>query len=249
VTAGLRGADLVIAPSETMLHAVERFYGPLLRTRVIPNGRDATLYRCGHKDGLILSAGRLWDEAKNVSALERIAGELRWPVCIAGEAIGPDGNAAPRCAGGGARLLGKLDARALAAWFARADIYCLPARYEPFGLSALEAALSGCALVLGDIPSLREVWRDAAAFVDPDDPPALRDRLRELIEWPWRRRRLAGRAIGRAGAYALARLGDGYLSAYQQTLRHRRAIEISVAAAPADVSMTSPSARGAACGS
>ncbi len=32
----------------------------------------------------------------------------------------------------------------------------LPARYEPFGLSVLEAALSGCALVLGDIPSLRE---------------------------------------------------------------------------------------------
>ena len=32
-----------------------------------------------------------------------------------------------------------------------ASIYALPARYEPFGLSILEAALSGCALVLGDI--------------------------------------------------------------------------------------------------
>ena len=39
-------------------------------------------------------------------------------------------------------------------WFARAGIYALPAVYEPFGLSVLEAALSGCALVLGDIPSL-----------------------------------------------------------------------------------------------
>ena len=38
-----------------------------------------------------------------------------------------------------------------------------------FGFSVLEAALSGCALVLGDIPSLREIWGDAALFVPPDD--------------------------------------------------------------------------------
>jgi glycogen synthase len=57
-------------------------------------------------------------------------------------------------------------------WYARASIYALPARYEPFGLSALEAALSGCALILGDIPSLREVWLEAAPYVSPDDESA-----------------------------------------------------------------------------
>ena len=55
--------------------------------------------------------------------------------------------------------LGKLPAAEMKLWFAHAAIYCLPARYEPFGLSVLEAGLSGCALVLGDIPSLREIWR------------------------------------------------------------------------------------------
>ena len=50
-----------------------------------------------------------------------------------------------------------------------ASIFALPARYEPFGLSILEAALSGCALVLGDLPSLRELWTGAAMFVPPDD--------------------------------------------------------------------------------
>ena len=64
-------------------------------------------------------------------------------------------------------MLGRLSAGELADWYARAAIYALPARYEPFGLSALEAALSGCALVLGDIPSLREIWGDAALFVPP----------------------------------------------------------------------------------
>ena len=58
-------------------------------------------------------------------------------------------------------------------WMARAAIYALPARYEPFGLTALEAGLSGCALVLGDIPSLREVWGETACFVPPDDRDAV----------------------------------------------------------------------------
>ena len=56
---------------------------------------------------------------------------------------------------------------------ARAAIYALPAHYEPFGLSILEAAMSGCALVLGDIPSLREIWGDAAVFVHPDNRDAV----------------------------------------------------------------------------
>ena len=46
----------------------------------------------------------------------------------------------------------------------------LPARYEPFGLSILEAALSGCALVLGDLPSLRELW-DRRGDVRPAGRP------------------------------------------------------------------------------
>jgi glycogen(starch) synthase len=62
-------------------------------------------------------------------------------------------------------------APALARELARGDLR-LPARYEPFGLSVLEAALSGCALVLGDIASLREVWGGAACYVRPGDSRA-----------------------------------------------------------------------------
>ena len=65
--------------------------------------------------------------------------------------------------------LGRLPAQLISGWYERAAIYALPARYEPFGLSVLEAASQGCALVLGDIASLRENWDDAAVFVPPDD--------------------------------------------------------------------------------
>jgi glycosyltransferase involved in cell wall biosynthesis len=36
-----------------------------------------------------------------------------------------------------------------------------------------------CALVLGDVPNLRELWGDAALFVPPDDPNALAEAIEQ----------------------------------------------------------------------
>ena len=69
-------------------------------------------------------------------------------------------------------------------WLRRASIYAFPAKYEPFGLSVLEAALARCALVLGDTQSLREIWRDAAIYVPPDSAERLRDVLKTLTAAP-----------------------------------------------------------------
>jgi glycosyltransferase involved in cell wall biosynthesis len=83
---------------------------------------------------------------------------------------------------------------------ASAGIFALPALYEPFGLSPLEAGLAGCALVLGDLPSLREVWDDAACFVPPRDDEALLETLLWLIDRPRVRQEYASRARDRARA-------------------------------------------------
>jgi glycosyltransferase involved in cell wall biosynthesis len=120
-------------------------------------------------------------------------------------------------------MLGRLGSDALAGWYARAAIYALPARYEPFGLSALEAAHSGCALVLGDIPSLREIWGDAAVFVPPEDCPALENAIRGLIDDPERRQSMADAARERASRYTPARMAEQYLAAYHSVNERRRA--------------------------
>ena len=211
VRAGLAAADLVVAPSAAMMSALCRHYGPLPRSRVVYNGRDVRQFRATAKEPMLFSAGRLWDEAKNLEALERVASRLPWPVFVAGENHHPDGGEArPHHT----RLLGRLSQRALAAWLGRASIYALPARYEPFGLSILEAALSGCALVLGDIPSLRELWRNRAVFVPPDDPEALENALAALIGDPDRRHALAAGARSRAIERTTERMVEGYLDAY-----------------------------------
>lgn len=224
VARGLAGADLVVAPTQFMLDALARHYGPLPRGRVIPNGRDPDLFLPREKEPFILCAARLWDDAKNARLLDAVACALPWPVLLAGEAVHPDrahaGGVRPRYA----RPLGRLPAGALASFYGRAAIYALPARYEPFGLSALEAGLSGCALVLGDIPPLRELWDGAALFVEPDDPEALRAALDALAEHPERCAALGRMARRRALGCSPERMAAGYLEAYREILARRGAV-------------------------
>jgi glycogen synthase len=211
VTRGLHRASLVVAPTRAMLTALEKHYGALARKRVISNGRDAAHFAPRPKESFVLTAGRMWDEAKNLSVLEAVAPHLSWPVYVAGDDTHPEGG---RIHTRGVRLLGRLSSSQLAERLGRAAIYALPARYEPFGLSALEAALSECALVLGDIPSLREVWGDAATFVQPNDAPAVRRALQTLIADKELRSRKAEQARLRALEYTPRRMAQSYLEAY-----------------------------------
>ena len=118
-------------------------------------------------------------------------------------------------------LLGRLYTEELVSWYAHASIYALPARYEPFGLSVLEAALSGCALVLGDIASLREIWWDAAVFVPPDDGNAIAHAINTLIKDSSLRTALAAKARTRALKFTPQRMVAGYLEAYQDLIAQR----------------------------
>jgi glycosyltransferase involved in cell wall biosynthesis len=188
--------------------------------RVVANGRRASLVSPAAKEPMVLAAGRLWDEAKNVAALDRVAATIVAPVVIAGATEHPSGGSDWEAQG--AQLLGSLPFEELAGWMSRAAVFALPARYEPFGLAALEAARAGCALVLGDIPSLREVWGDAATFAPPDDEERLAHELQALIADPDLRADYSGRARRRSGRYSAARMAEGYLAAYETVLQRGR---------------------------
>lgn len=227
---GVHAADLVVAPTRAMLTALGAEHGTPARARVIPNGRRAATYHT-QKEPFILGAGRLWDEAKNTAALAAVASALPWPVYVAGATAEPSGARAEATAvASGVTSLGTLSPSALAGWVARASIFASPVRYEPFGLAALEAALAGCALVLGDIPSQHEVWGDAATFVAPDDHDALRSVLTRLAHDDALRAQMAERARERAARYSVARFVTGYVAAYAQLSTGTRASALSLTA-------------------
>jgi glycosyltransferase involved in cell wall biosynthesis len=233
VAAGLAAADLVVAPSAHMRNTLRFHYG--VDCIVIRNGRDPRLFSPAEKLPMIFGCGRIWDQAKNFQLFDQVAPQVEWRIIVAGDTRHPGRE---RVALENISHLGKLSDREIAQQFARAAIFVLPARYEPFGLSALEAALSGCTLVLGDIPSLREIWGDAAIFVSPDDANGLSHALNNLIADQELRETLSSRARARALQFSPQRMGQGYLAAYRrcaqgdlpQTSEQRPSIAEEVAA-------------------
>jgi glycogen synthase len=212
VSRGLRSATTVIAPSASMLADLRRLYDWDGDGIVIWNGLGPSGARVSSKEAFVFTAGRLWDEAKNVAALEAVASKLPWQVYVAGEGEASSAEAS-------LTRLGHLSQSEISNWMARASIYALPARYEPFGLSILEAALSECALVLGNIPSLRELWDEAAWFVAPDDTSELRHALATLIAQPSLRQQCAEKASERARCYGLEQMADRCLTVYRTLLK------------------------------
>jgi glycosyltransferase involved in cell wall biosynthesis len=229
VDAGVRAADHIVAPTRAFLEELRRWRRPTGSASVIYNGRapeHVSPERAGAREPLIFACGRLWDEAKNMRTLDAAAQSLAWPVYVAGDPAAPDG---VRFTARGLRLLGVLPPADVAAWLTRAAIYVHPASYEPFGLSVLEAALARCALVLADLPSLRELWGDAALFTPPNDADALRAMLEQLSARPALREQLAQAALRRAQQYTPEAMGREYRDLYTALRDRKRTQERAVA--------------------
>jgi glycosyltransferase involved in cell wall biosynthesis len=211
VAAGLASADLWIAPTAAFRDRIQALYSPPRAGLVIHNGVDVGN---GHRNEqpFILAAGRLWDEAKNVRAVMSAAEHAGWPLKLAGP--WPAQCDLPA----GLEFLGDLPRQELLDLMARAGIFVAPALYEPFGFCVLEAAGSGCALVLSDIPGFRELWNGAAVFVDPSEPGALASATRRLCRDDAMRRRLASAAVRRARRYTPAMTVQAYCTRYRELI-------------------------------
>lgn len=213
-TAGLLAAGAVVAPTAAALRAILDALNLEVAGRVIPNGRSALVAPSPAKEPFVLSAGRLWDDAKGLADLIACVPQVAWPIRVAGQTVAPGNISAVDP--GGVELLGDLPPIVLAEWMARAAVYAHPARYEPFGLSVVEAALAGCTLVLGDLASLRETWGDAALYVTPGDTDALAFAINALARDPVRRGALAATARTRTHALTPARMASSYRALYAE---------------------------------
>lgn len=214
LAAGLAAADAVVAPTNAFLAMLSAEHGRAGRARAIHNGRDTALFGPREKKPFALAAGRLWDEAKNISILAEVARRLDHPILVAGEG-------APIADAVNFVSLGPLEPEVLARRMGEAAVFVAPARYEPFGLAVLEAALSGCALVLGDIPTFRELWDGVAEFVEPGDAGAIAAAVDRMIADPAAASAAGAAARRRARRYTLQAMGRGYVDLYGELLAAR----------------------------
>ncbi|MEO3435195.1 glycosyltransferase family 4 protein [Inquilinus sp. CAU 1745] len=216
--AGMRSAEAIIAPSRSFAMALAEAYGSDIPVIPIRNGRTPAHPAAVCREALIFTAGRLWDEGKNMIALDHAAALHDLRIFAAGSDKGPHGAsiALPHLT-----LLGRLNDADVTGWHHRASVYASTALYEPFGLSVLEAAQAGCVLVLSDIPTFRELWGGAAYFVPPDDPDAIGWALRHVLAEPYGLASRGADARTRADRYGSERMTAETLDAYGAVLAKR----------------------------
>ena len=209
---GMAACDALLAPSRSFADATREAHGGPAPF-VVHNGRAAAPRVERDRAPVVFTSGRLWDEGKNLATLDAAAALAGVPLVAAGPAEGPRGE---RAAIAHAHALGRLSADEVALWLSCAPIYAASALYEPFGLGVLEAAQAGCALVLSDIPTFRELWADAAVFAEPRRPDAFAAAFQALLADDGERRRLGEAARARAERFSVTAMTDGVLDVYRR---------------------------------
>ena len=230
VTHGLRGAGVVVAPTACMLETVRGCYTQPRRESVIPNGRNPIFFNpYANKDESVLAVGRFWDAGKQVSLLTQHSHPV--PVCIVGS--DPPSSAPKLPIRADVKLAidrvcvsfkGPQTESQMRTLYSRAAIYAATSRYEPFGMAALEAALSRCAIVANDIPSFHEIWGDDALYFRTNDASSLAEVIQLLTDQRDLCRGYATRAYQRARErFSAKRMMDDYLQLYHSLLAEERA--------------------------
>jgi len=181
----------------------------------VHNGRTPLLHPPAAIHDFAFTAGRLWDRGKNLATLDRAAARLGVPIKAVGPLAGPDGI---RVTFEHLHTPGTMSEDALAGCLAARPVFVSAAKYEPFGLAVLEAATAGCPLVLSDIPTFRELWSDAAIFVDSQDDRGFAAAIEELIGDTALRLAQGEKAKAVARAFTPARMADQMLGLYRQLL-------------------------------
>lgn len=149
-----------------------------------------------------ISARKDWPTL--VAALARVAGR-DWRCVIAGDAA-RDAEAASTLRAllvetgleDRVALPGALPRREIDALYARADLFCLPSRYEGFGMVVVEAMARGLPVLAAEAGATPEAAGGAALLLPPGDVAAWAAALDRLLADPAERDRMAAASLARA---------------------------------------------------
>jgi glycosyltransferase involved in cell wall biosynthesis len=210
-----RGAATIFTISERLRRSfLEDFGIPAERVRAVHAGPNFDIARIPYprpgrdvsRAPTIVFVGRQFERKGGdllLKAFQRVRQRIPGAQLII---VGPD---QPALQLPGVAYLGSLDKSrpegwaALARAYASADVFCLPTRFEPFGIAFLEAMFFGLPCIGTDAWAVPEMIRDGeTGFTIPiDDLDAIGDRLLRLLSDPGLARRMGQAGRERAEKY------------------------------------------------
>ena len=216
----VKGAAALVANSNATAARLRELYGLAAPIEVIPNGVEYP-ESVPEKDWAraperIVYAGSFfsWKGVDDLADAARVLPGLRIRLIGGDEARIAQLRARAGSAGAALDFTGRIPHGRVAAELARACIAVLPNRADPDSaftspIKLFEYMAAGCALVVSDLPSLREVLgRDDAIWTAPGDATSLASAIRVLAEDPERARRLGARVREKARHYTWAARGE-----------------------------------------
>jgi len=218
VSEAFEQADAVVSPTYSIQKSFQKLYGVRSNQLVIYNAVRRSHQIYSPKRKILFAAGRIWDEGKNISLLLDAAKNIKSEIYIAGPV---DGNYSQPA---NVTFLGELSKKQVSSWMRMAMAYVLPVKYEPFGLSFLEAASHSTALIGGNIDTLKEIWGDAMTYVNPFNVKELTETCNALTEDMERTIQLGKKAYQRSGFFSEEEMVKQYQHLYNSLLYSTRSL-------------------------
>jgi teichuronic acid biosynthesis glycosyltransferase TuaC len=247
----LRGADRVIALSESLREMAAALGRPTERIALVPNAVDGELFASVERDeardrlGLTGPGPRLLfvGTPSPRKGLERVVDALpdlaaRWPgielLVVGGagaERSSPAGlRRRARRAGVGDRLtlVGARPPEELAAWYSAADLFVLPSRLEGSPNALLEALACGTPAVATPVGEIPEVLAASGGGLLAPPEGDLAPVLGEALSREWDRQAMRNWAVGRrwpdVGAAVLEQLRGAVVDHARRRAREARTV-------------------------
>lgn len=210
-----RQADRIIAISEATKRDIVAFFGiapekidvvyqgcdESFRREVPETVKRAVREKYALPEHYVLSVGSI-EERKNLLLVVQAAARMQEPADVV--AVGRrtpytaevERFAAEHGLSERLHVFDRVDFSELPAFYRMADVFVYPSRFEGFGIPMIEAACCGVPSIGATGSCLEEAGGPGAAYVDPDDPQALADRIEAIRFDEALRRRMvdAGRA-------------------------------------------------------
>jgi glycosyltransferase involved in cell wall biosynthesis len=213
-----RTCDLLFVNSEYTGRDVERTLDvPWERIRVARPG----VSKCFVPEGEIADLGMPYaltvatlEPRKNLTTLLEAQALLGDELMLA--VVGAEGwGEQPQLDRPGVRRLGFVSDEDLARLYRGTSVLVYPSRFEGFGIPIVEAMACGAPVVASSHPSLDEACGSAAVRVDPEDPAAIAEGVRNALA---DRERLSALGLEHAAQFTWRAAGEIFLAAFEEAV-------------------------------
>ncbi|MBL0336957.1 MAG: glycosyltransferase family 4 protein [Chitinophagaceae bacterium] len=161
------------------MESVRQYFKKDFPYTVVPNGVDPLIFRKNdtiqRDNKLVICVARI-EGIKNQLNLVKALNNTEYTLVLIG-ATSPNQQSYLKriksVAAGNIHFTGALPQFEIMEYYQRAGVHVLPSWFETCGLSSLEAAATGCPVVITDMGFTRDYFGDHAHYCNPEDPASI----------------------------------------------------------------------------